>query len=188
MPIDRINDIMTSNQDWKNVGLGESGETYIVGDDYTMRNQSRFLIEDPENYFKAIRESGIASQTVDMIESFKSSIGLQPVKTEGTISALKGNSGTSIFPDYRGIPVFSSYRPLQLEDVNWVIMSEMDEAEAFAPVEKLKDRFILGGSILVCHRSIPGILFQPLHDSKPAGFVNPCRCAGTRGTGPTHLD
>jgi len=149
MPIDRINDIMTSNQDWRDVGLGETGETYIVGDDYTMRNQSRFLIEDPENYFKAVRESGIATQTVDMIESFRSSIGLQPVKTEGVIAALKGNSGTSIFPDYRGVPVFSSYRPLHLEDVNWVIMSEMDEAEAFAPVEKLKDRFILVASILV---------------------------------------
>jgi PAS domain S-box-containing protein len=149
MPIDRINAIMTSNHEWENVGLGESGETYIVGDDYTMRNQSRFLIEDPENYFKTIRESGVASQTADMIESFKSSIGLQPVNTEGTTAALEGNSGTAIFPDYRGVPVFSSYRPLHLEDVNWVIMSEMDEAEAFAPVEKLKDRFILVASILV---------------------------------------
>jgi len=149
MPIDRINAIMTSNHDWENVGLGETGETYIVGDDYTMRNQSRFLIEDPVNFFSAIRESGIETQTADLIESFGTSIGLLPVKTEGTIAALEGSSGASIFKDYRGIPVFSSYRPLHLEDVNWAIMSEMDEAEAFAPVEKLKDRFILGGSILV---------------------------------------
>ena len=149
MPIDRINAIMTSNHAWENVGLGATGETYIVGDDYTMRNQSRFLIEDPENYFEAIRESGIASEAVNLIESFSTSIGLQPVKTEGTIAALEGSTGTSIFEDYRGIPVFSSYRPLHLGDVNWAIMSEMDEAEAFAPVEKLKDRFILGGSILI---------------------------------------
>ena len=149
MPIDRINDIMTSNQDWKNVGLGESGETYIVGDDFTMRNQSRFLIEDPVNYFAAIRQGGVAPETADLIENFSTSIGLQPVKTEGTVAALKGSSGESTFPDYRGVSVLSSYRPLHLEGVNWAIMSEIDEAEAFAPVEKLKDRFILGGSILV---------------------------------------
>jgi len=149
MPIDRINDIMTSDHDWKNVGLGETGQTYIVGDDYTMRNQSRFLIEDPENYLRIIRENGVASQTVNLIQSFGTSIGLQPVKTEGTMAALNDNSGTSIFPGYRGVPVFSSYRPLHLQDVNWAIMSEMDKAEAFAPAEQLKDRFILGGSILV---------------------------------------
>jgi PAS domain S-box-containing protein len=149
MPIDRINDIMTSNQDWKNVGLGESGETYIVGDDFTMRNQSRFLIEDPENYFAAIRQSGMAPEIADLIENFGTSIGLQPVKTEGTVAALGGGSGESTFPDYRGVSVLSSFRPLDLQDVNWAIMSEIDEAEAFAPVEKLKDRFILGGSILV---------------------------------------
>jgi len=149
MPIDRINDIMTSNQDWKNVGLGETGETYIVGDDFTMRNQSRFLIEDPVNYLAAIRQGGVASETADLIENFSTSIGLQSVKTEGTVAALKGSSGESTFHDYRGVSVLSSYRPLHLEGVNWAIMSEIDEAEAFAPVEKLKDRFILGGSILV---------------------------------------
>ena len=31
MPIDKINAVMTSNSDWKNVGLGDSGETYLVG-------------------------------------------------------------------------------------------------------------------------------------------------------------
>ena len=149
MPIDRINAIMTSNQDWKNIGLGETGETYIVGEDYTMRNQSRFLIEDPVNFSSVIRDSGIAMQTADLIESFGTSIGLLPVKTEGTMAALEGNSGTAIIPDYRGVTVFSSYRPLHLKDVNWAIISEMDEAEAFARVENLKDRFILSGSILI---------------------------------------
>ena len=50
-PIDRINAVMTSNQQWADVGLGESGETYIVADDNTMRNDSRFLIEDPDGFF-----------------------------------------------------------------------------------------------------------------------------------------
>jgi len=55
MPVDRINDIMTSQQDWKSVGLGVSGETYLVGADKLLRNQSRFLIEDRGNYFRMIR-------------------------------------------------------------------------------------------------------------------------------------
>ena len=57
-PVDRINNIMTNNQEWAKMGLGKSGESYIVGEDRTLRNQSRFLIEDEENYFKLIEQIG----------------------------------------------------------------------------------------------------------------------------------
>jgi PAS domain S-box-containing protein len=143
MPIERINDIMTSNRAWKDVGLGESGETYIVGGDFRMRNQSRFLIEDRENYLGMIRSIGVPDDTVRRIESFNSSIGLQRVETRGSREALSGRVNTEIFPDYRGVPVLSSYRPLRVPDVRWAIMSEIDEAEAFAPVEALKTRMLL---------------------------------------------
>jgi PAS domain S-box-containing protein len=143
MPIDRINDIMTSQQAWKKVGLGESGETYIVGDDFLMRNQSRFLLEDRENYLSMIRSIGVPGDTIRRIETFNSSIGLQKVETQGTRGAVSGNAKTEIFPDYRGVPVLSSYRPLRIPHVSWVILSEIDTAEAFAPVESFKTRMLL---------------------------------------------
>ena len=37
MPIDKINDIMTNNQQWEKVGLGKSGETYIIAEDFTLQ-------------------------------------------------------------------------------------------------------------------------------------------------------
>jgi PAS domain S-box-containing protein len=157
MPIDRINDIMTSHRAWKDVGLGESGETYIVGDDFLMRNQSRFLLEDRENYLGMIRSIGMPEDTVRRIETFNSSIGLQSVDTRGTREALSGRVNTEIFLDYRGVPVLSSYRPLNLPDVRWVIMSEIDEAEAFAAVEALKTRMLLLMSLFLA--AILGISF-----------------------------
>lgn len=144
MPIDRINNIMTNKLNWKSVGLGESGESYIVGDDFTLRNQSRFLIEDPKNYFKMIRDIGTPKSTVAKIENFQSSIGLQEVRTEGTKAAIAGETGTKIFPDYRGVPVLSAYKPLQIEGMNWVIMSEIDESEAFAHVYSLRTYIMYG--------------------------------------------
>ena len=114
MPVDKINNIMTNNQAWSKVGLGTSGETYIVGDDYTLRNQSRFLIEDQENYFKKIEQIGLPKKTIEKIKVFNSTIGLQEVKTEGTIAAQGGMIGLEIFNDYRGVPVLSSYKPLKI--------------------------------------------------------------------------
>ena len=139
MPVDRINDIMTNNEGWSSVGLGESGETYIVAADHMLRNQSRFLIEDRDNYFKMIRGLGVSADTIERIENLNSTIGLQKVETVGTRAALRGETGTQAFPDYRGVSVLSSYRPLDIPDVHWVIMSEIDEAEAFAYVYQLRN-------------------------------------------------
>ena len=149
MPVDQINDIMTSQQAWQSVGLGLSGETYLVGADKLLRNQSRFLIEDRENYLEMIRATGTPEETVQKIDSFDNSIGLQKIDTEGTRAALAGESSTRIFPDYRGVPVLSSYRPLKLQGLDWAIMSEIDETEAFQPFDNLRDRMIMLTSILL---------------------------------------
>ncbi|TNF91343.1 MAG: PAS domain S-box protein, partial [Gammaproteobacteria bacterium] len=159
-PIDRINAIMTSNQDWSAVGLGESGETYIVGDDFLLRNQSRFLIEDSENYFRLIEEIGTPLTTMARIRNLNSSIGLQEVKTDGTNAALSGLTSTDIFPDYRGVPVLSSYRPLNIRDTNWVIMSEIDQAEAFAPIRSLGIRTLVGVLVLIAAIVILAVAFS----------------------------
>ena len=54
LPVQQINEIMTGGQNWINDGLGNSGETYLVGSDGSMRSVSRFLIEDREGYFSAL--------------------------------------------------------------------------------------------------------------------------------------
>jgi PAS domain S-box-containing protein len=160
MPIDRINLIMTNDQNWSEVGLGESGETYIVADDFRLRNQSRFLIEDSENYFLMIERMGTPAAIIEQVRNLNSTIGLQEVRTEGTRAALAGQSDTRIFDDYRGVPVLSSYRPLEIEGLDWVIMSEIDEAEAFAAIGKLARKLILTTAVLLLLALIAAIIFS----------------------------
>jgi anti-anti-sigma regulatory factor/HAMP domain-containing protein len=149
MPVDRINDIMTNDESWSEVGLGESGETYIVGDDRTLRNQSRFLLEDHENYFRMLGSIGYDAASIEAMRNLGSSIGLQRVDTEGTAAALAGQSGIRAFPDYRGVRVLSSYRPLQILGLRWAILSEMDEAEAFRSITAARNRVLIGLGIFI---------------------------------------
>jgi hypothetical protein len=93
-PIDNINDIMTNNREWNKVGLGKTGETYIVGENFTLRNQSRFLIEDSTNYFKMLKSIGTPRAVITKIRNFNSSVGLQEVKTIGTSEALQRSTRT----------------------------------------------------------------------------------------------
>jgi anti-anti-sigma regulatory factor/HAMP domain-containing protein len=149
MPVDRINDIMTNRQNWTQVGLGATGETYIVGEDFTLRNQSRFLLEDREAYLEQLTRTGVPARTVRTIDNLDSAIGLQPARTEGSIAALSGETGRSVFRDYRGVRVLSAFTPLDLPDVSWALMSEIDESEAFSAARDLRNRALAWFPLLV---------------------------------------
>lgn len=138
MPVDKINAIMTYNQQWRNAGLGDSGETYLVGTDKLMRSQSRFLLEDQPEYIKLLASLGQETKlTVDRINATGSSIGLQTVNTLAAQKALQGNSGFDIIDDYRNIKVLSAWAPIEVLGLRWAIMSEADETEAMADVKDL---------------------------------------------------
>jgi PAS domain S-box-containing protein len=160
LPLSGINAIMTSNEAWSDVGLGETGETYLVGRDKLLRNQSRFLIEDREEYLKMIGKVGLSGPIIDQIKRTNSSVGLQEVDTIGTRAALSGNTGTEIFPDYRDVEVLSSYRPLELSGLDWVIMSEIDRDEALRDADQLIDRLILVASIILAFAIYASYLFS----------------------------
>ncbi|UII19634.1 sensor histidine kinase [Fulvivirga ligni] len=97
-------------------GLGESGESYIVAADSTLRTQSRFY---SDSSFLSIE-----------------------VKTAGVAEGLAGTSGKGIFNDYRDVEVFSSYEPIDLYGLNWVLLSEIDLKEALMPIKELRSRII----------------------------------------------
>jgi len=137
MPISRINNIMTSGKKWKDIGLGASGETYLIGQDFKARSKSRFLIEDKKGFIDLMKQVGTDDYTLTSMDAKETNIGLQKIETPGTKAALSGKTGYSIFPDYRNINVLSAYTPINIPGLSWVLMSEIDEEEAFAPVDEL---------------------------------------------------
>jgi len=142
MPIAEINQIMTNKQQWKSTGMGDSGETYIVGSDYKARSVSRFLIEDKVNYISNLEKSGVPKDIINNISAKDTNIGFQEIQTEGVKLALSGQTGVATFPDYRGVPVLSAYAPLNIKGVKWSILAEIDQSEAFAPAVALNDKII----------------------------------------------
>ncbi len=162
MPVGKINDIMTNHQAWREAGLGESGETYLVGPDKKARSNSRFLIEDPQGYQRVLVEQGVNSNlAIEMIEK-GTNIGLQTIDTAAANMALQGRTGFQIIPDYRGVSVLSAYTPLDIKGLNWVLMSEIDETEAFAPVNTLQWNIIVGTMIATVVFTSIGLVLSSL--------------------------
>jgi len=98
LPTDRILGIMNYTS-----GMGETGETYLVGQDKLMRSDSRF-----------VEQSTVLSQVVD---------------TPTVQRALSGEHGVEFIEDYRGVEVMSVYLPIQVGDTSWAVMAEIDRAE-----------------------------------------------------------
>jgi methyl-accepting chemotaxis protein len=142
MPLDNINKVMTFDKNWADYGLGESGETYLVAEDYTMRNDSRFFIEDSQAFVDIVKKSDLPAEVAENVAAKGTTIGMMPVKSKGSEAALAGKTGFEIFADYRGTPVLSAYAPLSVAGLNWAILAEIDEAEAFAPVKAMVNEII----------------------------------------------
>ncbi|WP_083402541.1 adenylate/guanylate cyclase domain-containing protein [Curtobacterium sp. MCBA15_008] len=134
VPIDLINQVMTGNEQWKDDGLGDTGESYLVGDDSLMRSYPRQLLQHPEQYRRDVVSAGTAPATAKREVAVKGSVLLQEVNTTPVSRALQGKTGTMISTDYRGKEVLSAYAPLEVDGLRWVVVAQMDSSEAFAPV------------------------------------------------------
>lgn len=149
VPVDEINNVMTGNRKWEADGLGKSGETYLVGPDYLMRSVSRFLIETPEEYLKTLVALGVNNETIQRIRQYKTSVLAQAVKTTAVEESMMGKQDIKIIRDYRDIPVLSSYSLLQIEGLKWAILSEIDLAEAYAPIYDFERQLVISATLLM---------------------------------------
>jgi len=114
-PINKVNEIMQQRD-----GMGETGETYLVGEDKRMRSDS-FL--DPTGH--------------SIAASFAGTVEKNGVDTVAVTQAFKGESASKIIIDYNGNPVLSSYTTLDLGTFEWALIAEIDEAEAFQTANAL---------------------------------------------------
>jgi methyl-accepting chemotaxis protein len=156
MPLDYINNLMTQNEKWSDSGFGESGEIYLVGDDLTLRSESRFFLEDKKSYLNAIKKAGIS--TADIIDKTNTSILQQPVDSVGAKAAINGKTDFSIIQDYRGVDVLSTYAPIKLYGLNWAILSEIDLEEALQGVIQLENEIITSTIYVVLSVAIISII------------------------------
>ncbi len=98
-------------------GLGDSGEVYLVNEDFYMISESRFVEDAPFN------------QIVDTL----------PVR-----ECFENNKGYSgIYSDYRGNQIFGS--TFCVKDLDFILLAEIDQEEIFEPVSVLQNKILLAG-------------------------------------------
>ncbi|MEP9411577.1 MAG: PAS domain S-box protein [Candidatus Brocadia sp.] len=127
------------------VGMGDTGEVYLVGKDKLMLTQSRF---------------------------FGNAVHKQVVNTEPVRKLIEeGTTTIGIYQDYRGKPVVGV--SVYLPKYGWTLLAEIDKAEAFSPLKKLGLVALFFGVVSAVAVTGLGISFaastsDPIRDLKDA--------------------
>ncbi|MCW9045350.1 MAG: methyl-accepting chemotaxis protein, partial [Alphaproteobacteria bacterium] len=128
MPADRINRIMQNR-----AGMGETGESYLVGTDYLMRSNLG-LSEEP-----TILKTEAKSASVE--------------------KALAGEKGIMVTNDYKGVNSLSAYSPIDFMGVRWAAIAEISMAEVDKPVKALKITLVVSALVIGALIGIIGMFF-----------------------------
>jgi serine phosphatase RsbU (regulator of sigma subunit) len=137
--IEALNDILTFNRDWKNQNMGKTGEVYLVGPDMYMRSQSRFLLENQDSLMTVIIQRNLISKKdLKQLKESKSSIKSIQIDSECSKKAILRQTGTTKTSDYRGVEILGAYSPLKINNLQWGIVSKMDQKEAFSEIAELR--------------------------------------------------
>lgn len=143
-PISRLNQIMTFNENWAYSGMGQTGETFLVGDDGLMRSDSRLFVEDPEAYQADVTEAGTSLAVSDAAIRQDTTVLIQPITSEAVARAQRAETGTLVERDYLGNETLQAYAPLEAgRTANWVVIAKINTAEAFAPVAEFSRNLVL---------------------------------------------
>ncbi|WP_305856371.1 ATP-binding protein [Balneatrix alpica] len=123
LPHTHLNALMGARQ-----GLGEKGETYLVGPDKLMRSDS-YLQPGSFSVQASLRQQ-------------------QHLDSAAIRAGLAGQSGTATTLSYLNQQVLSAWAPLQVEGLHWVLVADMDLNEAHQKANELR-RLTLAIALLI---------------------------------------
>lgn len=156
IPLERISKIMSNDERWQEVGLGLTGETYLVGSDNTLRSHRRLFVENKNRYLKEMREIG-QSNEADIVERVDNAIGVQKIETPSVTNALRGDTGYLSYVDAMGGTILSAYTQINSGGENWALIAEISEDEAYKTYALIKSDLLWMSMVTVAVFLIVGV-------------------------------
>jgi class 3 adenylate cyclase len=162
IPVEALNRITTSDGGWSRVGLGDTGEVYVVGSDLLMRSDSRLWLEDPDAYLEAVAKQGYPAEVSESIALFGTTALLQPVDTAPVEAALDGEPFVSRTRDYLGRRTVSAAGRVENDQLDWVVVAQVTSSEASRSVGAYLRRLAIVAAILTPLVALAGVVLAGL--------------------------
>ena len=144
-----LNNIISSHKQWESIGLGKTGDIFLVDKNKKSLNINRLFTENKKQFFSQIDMAGVDKQTQQLIQKQNTTTGLLPIKGKSIDLALQGKSGLLIENDVFNHPALYAYAPLKAFGLQWGILTELPTREAFVANETLSKKLLLTSMVIV---------------------------------------
>ena len=136
-----IDGILSANGHWSTLGLGATGDLFVVGADGRMRSRSR--------YFEQLRAT---SPEVEREGLPVSAFGPNSILDPGDVRVAPLR-----YVNHRRVPVFGAAKRVEIAELPWTVIAEIEEADALAPLGPLRESLgllvlgllLLGGIVIL---------------------------------------
>jgi signal transduction histidine kinase/HAMP domain-containing protein len=160
-----LTDIVTFEKHWPEVGLGNTGQAYIIGPDRLLRTESRFLDQLPDT-------ATVPTNNLDGTPGPRSSVLAAPLHNLATDRLFSDqanvNSGDVTFIDERGNQALGLFAPIAIPELDWGLVVRIDTSEAFQPASDLA-RSVATVGLIILVVGICGTLFFAHFLLRPIG-------------------
>jgi methyl-accepting chemotaxis protein len=117
------------------LGLGTTGETFLVGADHLLRNDSSFSDEN-DVLATSFNTPDVDAALNDDRSSFGESTG------------------------YRGMTMLTATAPVHFGDTNWALVAAIGKDEAMAPLTAMRTSILVGSAVVLALATLFGLLFS----------------------------
>lgn len=158
LPTERLTDIVTASQNWDALGLGETGDAYVVGADLRIRTVPRSWFEDPDAYLERFRDVTGDGRAAGLIEFTGSPVLIQEADNAAVRTALDGEPFVGGVDNPLDRSSVAAAAPLAVGDLGWVLVTEQQTRETNAELMRFVVTILLLLAILLTVLTIVGLL------------------------------
>ncbi len=141
VPVEALTAAITAGENWDVLGLGDTGESYVVGIDRTLRSEPRSWFEDPDDYLRRYADRN-GQDAAELIETVGSPVLIQTVDNDAVSAGLVGEEFVGTVTNYLGTETLAASAPAGV-GVDWVVVVEQATSESNAALDSLLRRILL---------------------------------------------
>jgi len=169
-------DMVTFQGRWSAVGLGETGEAYIVGPDLRLRTESRFVKEMPEKMKSlSFEPDGSPGPLTSILGAALHNTAVENIYSDQMLS----NEGEVTFFDDIGRESLGVYKQLGTPGLDWGLVITISTDEAFSPAVHLTRLIAFGGFIILIVAILAALAFGHLLSGPIVQLVNTAERIGS---------
>ncbi|WP_409525368.1 methyl-accepting chemotaxis protein [Nitrincola sp. MINF-07-Sa-05] len=137
LPAEHLTRIMTADKQWQSMGLGETGEAFLVDQQGVLITALRPMLSSPSTTLDQI-EATYGHSAPEYVANSRSLTGWLKINTAPVQAALAGERGVGIEQDYLQRPMLTNWLPLSIGEKPYAMITQQSPDEAYGALTSLQ--------------------------------------------------